>query len=77
MVLYVLSKIFNIPLIYTQVILHIIMFLYLTMALKQTYDIRTWIKSAFAALFVNITYGISCIVMIIILSIVVLIVSLI
>ena len=77
MVLYVLSKIFNIPLIYTQVILHIIMFLYLTMALKQTYDIRTWIKSAFAALFVNITYGISCIVMITILSIVVLIVSLI
>ena len=71
MLLYVISVIFNIPMIYIQVLLHIIMFVYLMMALKQTYDIRTWLKSAFAALFVNITYGISCMVMIVVISIII------
>ena len=77
MILYIISVVFNIPMSYIQALLHIIIFLYLTMALKQTYDIRTWFKSAFAALFVNITYAISCMVMILLISFIVIITTLI
>ena len=50
----------------------LLLFTYLTIALKKTYDISTWFRAALAATFVNLTYLIICVLLIILLSFVIL-----
>ena len=69
LLLYVAGIIFNYSFESAQTALYVILFCYMTMALKQTYGIRTWFKSALAALFVNVTYLINCLLMVVVISI--------
>lgn len=58
---------------------HIVIFLllaYLTIALKHTYDITSWVKSASAAVFVNTIYFAFCILFIFVFSLIIIVVSL-
>lgn len=57
---YIAGMVFELDSALLQISLSIILFLYLTMALRQAYGIRRWIASAVAALFVNITYCLTC-----------------
>lgn len=54
-----------------RIYIHIILFLYLTIALKNTYAIKSWIGSAAAAMLINVIYMFSCIVVISMLSLIV------
>jgi hypothetical protein len=60
-----------------QMLLSIILFLYLTMALRQAYGIRRWIAAAVAALFINITYSLTCLLIILGVSFVIIVATLI
>lgn len=50
------------------------LFIYLTVALKQTFNIRSWIKSAVAATIINFTYYILCLVVLSLVSLIVILV---
>ena len=73
---YVAGMVFDFGLNSAQRILSIILFLYLTMALKQAYGIRRWIAAAVAALFVNVTYSLTCLFLIVSISLVIVIAAL-
>ena len=66
---YVAGIIFDYSFVSAKRLLYTILFLYMTMALKQTYGLRSWFKSAFAAIFVNVTYLINCLLMVVVISI--------
>ena len=74
---YVAGMVFDFGFDSAQKILSIILFLYLTMALKQAYGIRRWIAAAVAALFVNVTYCLTCLTLIIGISFVIVVAALI
>lgn len=61
-ILYLIAIIFDVRLQGIQWPLFIAISSYLTVALKQTFDVKSWYKSAVAALFINCTYLICCIV---------------
>jgi hypothetical protein len=73
---YVAGMVFDFGFDSAQKILSIILFLYLTMALKQAYGIRRWIAAAVAALFVNVTYCLTCLTLIIGISFVIVVAAL-
>ena len=73
---YVAGMVFDFGLDSAQKILSIILFLYLTMALKQAYGIRRWILAAVAALFVNVTYCLTCLTLVIGISFVIVVAAL-
>ena len=74
---YVAGMVFDFGFDSAQMILSIILFLYLTMALKQAYEIRRWIAAAVAALFVNVTYCLTCLTLVIGISFVIVVAALI
>ena len=74
---YVAGIVFDFGLDTAQKILSVILFLYLTMALRQAYGIRRWILAAVAAMFINITYSLTCLILIIGISFVIVVASLI
>ena len=73
---YVAGMVFDFGLNTAQRILSVILFMYLTMALKQAYGIRRWIAAAVAALFVNVTYYVTCMFLIVSISLVIVVASL-
>ena len=75
-VLYVAGMIFGFSLGSVSVLLRIILFIYLTAAMKNCYGIVSWFKSALAALFVNILYVVMCFSSLLIVSVVVLLIML-
>ena len=64
-VFYVAGMVFDLDPRSIQLLLFVILFFYMTMALKQAYGIRRWIAAAFAAMFVNVTYLLTCLTLII------------
>lgn len=74
---YVAGMVFELDHVFIQRLLSIILFLYLTMALKQAYGIRRWIAAAVAAMFVNITYCFTCLFIIIGVSFIIIVAALI
>ena len=74
---YVAGMVFELEYDMLQMLLLIILFLYLTMALRQAYGIRRWILAAVAAMFINITYSLTCLILIIGISFVIVVASLI
>lgn len=72
LVFYILGMIFDFSFSSVELPLLLLLFTYLTIALKKTYDISTWFRAALAATFVNLTYLIICVLLIILLSFVIL-----
>lgn len=68
--LYIAGEIFNAPSSIVDTLALTLPFAYLTMALKQTYNLSSWFKSALAAIVVNVSYFIACFALIILLSII-------
>lgn len=68
--LYIASEIFNAPSSIVDILALTLPFAYLAMALKQTYNLSSWFKSALAAIVVNVSYFAACLVLIILLSII-------
>lgn len=60
MALYIGGVIFDYGVDAVRIPLLTVMFLYLTAALKHTFDIDSWIKSGIAALFINLFYILCC-----------------
>lgn len=72
LVFYILGMIFDFSFSSVELPLLLLLFTYLTIALKKTYDISTWFRAALAATFVNLTYLIICVLHLILLSFVIL-----
>lgn len=73
-VLYVFGKIFNFEYNNVKIVLYLILFAYLSIALKQTYELRSWIRTMFSALVINVTYLLCCFIFISVICLVILII---
>lgn len=72
---YGLGLLFNYSLGDVRRLLLLIIYLFLVMALKSTYNIKSWFKTALAALFVIISYIIACLLLMVMLGIVIVLIS--
>lgn len=70
-VVYTLGMIFNYSLHDVRNLVLLIIYLFLVLALKSTYDIKSWFKTVLAALFVFATYYIVCMFFIILIGVVI------
>lgn len=66
--LFLVGLFFEFPYGFVRRFVMLVLFVYLTMALKQTFDIKSWVKSAIAAAIVNTTYTVLCFILFAILA---------